>query len=183
MKWNREYVFREMLKNNEAMWEELATTPDKFFTNIQATLYNINIQIEKFGESKGLSEYEEDYFRVFAIVFVNKDFLHLIANMIIQEAEKDSNKTLLKIVDIIKLIAQFISLFEEYRCMFWGNREVMKPLIVTYISLYMLFTAAGIDLLQKIPFEECPFNNLRNWLRKPKAWNVQLAKAYRYGNT
>lgn len=183
MNWEREYVLREMVKENEAMWKEITATPDKFFLNIQTTLYTINGQIEKVGELKELPEFEADCFRVFVIVLGNKDFLRLTTEIVMQEAEKDCNKTLLKLVDIVKLIAQFISLFEEFRCMFWNNREVMKPLIDTYISLYMLFTAAEIDLFQKVPFSECPFNNLRNWLRNPKAWNIQMAKAYKYGNT
>ena len=183
MNWEREYVLRQMIEENENMWKKLSVMPDKFFTNVQSTLYTINSQIKKIGELKELPEYEEECFHGFVIAFGNKDFLYLIAEIIMQEAEKDCNKTLLNLVNIVKLMAQFISLFEEYRRMFWNNREVMKPLLDTYISLYMLFTAAEIDLFQKVPLNECPFDNLHNWLRNPKAWNIQLAKAYKYGNT
>ena len=174
-----------MAKEEKEKWEKLSSTsPDRFLIIVCEKLYEINNQLKDIVTMNKISDYEKDNFRIFSIIFENTDFLRLIADTITKEAEKDSNKTLLSIVGVVKMISQFIALYEEHKLKLWREwREWFKPLVDVYINLYMLFTAAEIDLFQKLPFNDCPFNNPRNWLRNPKAWNIQLVKAYKYGNT
>ena len=100
-----------------------------------------------------------------------------------KDAKNDSNRTLLSLVDIVMEIAKFTSIYKEHILIFVQYKKVLLPLRNVYINLYMFFTAAEIDLFQKIPYKDCPFNNFRNWLRNPKGWTYQLAMAYKYGNT
>jgi len=179
-----EEILRVMIKQDRDIWDVLSATPDKFFLNIQRTLYTINSKIKDIADVKKLSKFDEICFRSYVEIIGNKDFQRLIADIIIKESKKDSDKTLLNIVDIVKLISQILSLYEENkRMILFDYGKVLKPLRDTYVCLYMLFTAAEIDLFQKVKSKDCPFNNLLNWLGNPKAWEVQLARAYKYGNT
>lgn len=185
MNWMEDYLIKTRVKDENEKWEKLSSTsPNEFLNRVLEELYVINNQIKDIVTMNKMSDYEKDNFRVFSIIFGNNDFLVLIADTIINGAERDSDKTLLSIVNVTKKMSVFIAIYEEYKPKLWReHRKWFKPLVDVYINLYMLFTAAEIDLFQKVKSNDCPFNNLLNWLGNLRAWNVQLARAYKYGNT
>lgn len=185
MNWMEDYLIKTRVKDEKEKWEKLSSTsPNEFLNRVLEELYVINNQIKDIVTMNKMSDYEKDNFRVFSIIFGNNDFLVLIADTIINGAERDSDKTLLSIVNVTKKMSVFIAIYEEYKPKLWReHRKWFKPLVDVYINLYMLFTAAEIDLFQKVKSNDCPFNNLLNWLGNLRAWNVQLARAYKYGNT
>ncbi len=172
-----------MVEEQKAMMKKFSTSPHDFFTDITRRLYDNNESIKKIASENDFSDFDKDWFNIFIIIFSDKDFLQLVADVIMKDAKNDSNRTLLSLVDIVMEIAKFTSIYKEHIRIFVQYKKVLLPLRNIYINLYMLFTAAEIDLFQKVPYKDCPFTNLRNWLRKPKNWTWQLAMAYKYGNT
>ncbi len=53
------------------------------------------------------------------------------------------------------------------------NKEVIRPFIYMYVRLDFLYSSAFVDIMQKEPGKECEFENLGNWVKYPKRWEVR----------
>lgn len=42
-----------------------------------------------------------------------------------------------------------------------------------YVRLDFLYSSAFVDIMQKEPGKECEFENLCNWVKYPKRWEVR----------
>ena len=115
----------------------------------------------------------EDHLIIAIYIFSDIDFLKKIANLLISCEKSDTAKTFDHVRWMREEISYAISYYREHFSAIHLNKEVIRPFIYMYVRLDFLYSSAFVDIMQKEPGKECEFENLGNWVKYPKRWEVR----------
>ena len=87
--------------------------------------------------------------------------------------KSDTAKTFNHIRWMQEEIGYAISYYREHFTVIQLNKDVIRPFIYMYVRLDFLYSSAFVDIMQKEPGKECEFENLGNWVKYPKRWEVR----------
>lgn len=174
--YERKFIVNPFLKENceteSKRWYNLF---DKPFELLQRFNYELHyllgwIKILKRPINKRCSRRPLNYSYLY---FFRYRFSEKIANLLISCGKSDTAKTFNHIRWMQEEIGYAISYYREHFTVIQLNKDVIRPFIYMYVRLVFLYSSAFVDIMQKEPDKECEFENLCNWIKYPKRWEVR----------
>ena len=175
--YERKFIVNPFLKENckteREQWYKLFKNPFIFLQNFYHELVFLLDWIKRLENDQSSKDALEDRLIIANYTFSDIDFLKKIANLLISCGKSDTAKTFDHVRWMREEISYAISYYREHFSAIHLNKEVIRPFIYMYVRLDFLYSSAFVDIMQKEPGKECEFENLGNWVKYPKRWEVR----------
>ena len=175
--YERKFIVNPFLKEDceteRKRWYNLFEEPFELFQRFNFELHYLLGSIKGIEKDQSTKDALEDRLIIANYTFSDIDFLKKIANQLISCGKSDTAKTFDHVRWMREEISYAISYYREHFSAIHLNKEVIRPFIYMYVRLDFLYSSAFVDIMQKEPGKECEFENLGNWVKYPKRWEVR----------
>ena len=175
--YERKFIVNPFLKENceteSKRWYNLFDKPFELLQRFNYELHYLLGWIKNLEKDQSTKDALEDHLIIAIYTFSDIDFLKKIANLLISCGKSDTAKTFDHVRWMREEISYAISYYREHFSAIHLNKEVIRPFIYMYVRLVFLYSSAFVDIMQKEPDKECEFENLCNWIKYPKRWEVR----------
>lgn len=175
--YERKFIVNPFLKENceteSKRWYNLFDKPFELLQRFNYELHYLLGWIKNLEKDQSTKDALEDHLIIAIYTFSDIDFLKKIANLLISCGKSDTAKTFNHIRWMQEEIGYTISYYREHFTVIQLNKDVIRPFIYMYVRLVFLYSSAFVDIMQKEPDKECEFENLCNWIKYPKRWEVR----------
>ena len=175
--YERKFIVNPFLKENceteSKRWYNLFDKPFELLQRFNYELHYLLGWIKNLEKDQSTKDALEDRLIIANYTFSDIDFLKKIANLLISCGKSDTAKTFDHVRWMREEISYAISYYREHFSAIHLNKEVIRPFIYMYVRLVFLYSSAFVDIMQKEPDKECEFENLCNWIKYPKRWEVR----------
>ena len=175
--YERKFIVNPFLKENceteRKRWYNLFDKPVELLQRFNYELHYLLGWIKNLEKDQSTKDALEDHLIIAIYIFSDIDFLKKIANLLISCEKSDTAKTFDHVRWMREEISYAISYYREHFSAIHLNKEVIRPFIYMYVRLDFLYSSAFVDIMQKEPGKECEFENLGNWVKYPKRWEVR----------
>ena len=175
--YERKFIVNPFLKENceteRKRWYNLFDKPVELLQRFNYELHYLLGWIKNLEKDQSTKDALEDHLIIAIYTFSDIYFLKKIANLLISCGKSDTAKTFNHIRWMQEEIGYAISYYREHFTVIQLNKDVIRPFIYMYVRLDFLYSSAFVDIMQKKPGKECEFENLGNWVKYPKRWEVR----------
>lgn len=176
--YERKFIVNPFLKENckteRKRWYNLFEEPFELFQRFNFELHDLLGWIKGIEKDQSTKDALEDRLIIANYTFSDTDFLKKIANLLISCGKSEIAKTFDHVRCMREEISYAMSYYREhFSAIHFINKEVIRPFIYMYVRLDFLYSSAFVDIMQQESGKECEFENLCNWVKSHKRWEVR----------
>lgn len=175
--YERKFIVNPFLKENckteREQWYKLFKNPFIFMQNFYHELNFLLDWIKRLENDQSSKDALEDRLIIANYTFSDIEFMEKLATMLVRWGKLNSQRLLYHVVWMRENIGDAMSYFREHRTALHLNKEIIKSFTYMYVMLDMLYSSAFVDIMQQESDKECEFENLCNWVKSHKRWEVR----------